>query len=35
MSGPKVETSAPPNAGPLSNSLEGQMSMPNPGGTQK
>lgn len=29
MSGPKVETSQPPNAGPLSDSLQGQMNCPN------
>lgn len=29
MSGPKVETSQPPNSGPLASSLEGQMNMPN------
>lgn len=29
MEGPKVETSNPPNSGPLSSSLEGQMNMPN------
>lgn len=29
MNGPHVETSQPPNAGPLANSLDGQMNMPN------
>lgn len=32
MLGPKVETSQPPNEGPLSDSLEGQMSCPKPSG---
>lgn len=29
MIGPKVETTQPPNSGPLASSLEGQMNMPN------
>lgn len=35
MSGPKVETSKPPKEGPLSDSLEGQMSYPKPSGEPK
>lgn len=32
MNGPKVETTQPPNSGPLADSLQGQLTCPKPSG---